>query len=518
MDTSAHATCPYHAAGGADADARPLPARTHRTLKDLPGPEGIPLLGNILQLDLKQLHTILEKWAGTYGSLYKFRIANKPVVAVSDTELINEVLRKRPASYRRLESIEPVLKEMGINGVFSAEGDQWFRQRRTAMQALNTAHLRNFFPTLVKVTERLKKRWDRATSEGQRVDVQEDLMRYTIDVTSNLAFGYDVNTLEDKGDDIQRHLEKVFPMVNRRINAPFPYWHFVKLPADRALDEALVAIRKALIEFIAHSRERLAQNPELATHPTNFLEAMLAAHDVGGAEITDEEIFGNVLTMLIGGEDSTAATMAWMLHFLTEYPDIQQRIQREVDDVLGDADMLHDIRDAERLSYLEAVSFETMRLKAVFPVLFLGTNKDVELGGVRIPEGTAIFLLTRKCGMQESEFTAADQFQPERWLASPAGPERGHNPKAFVPFGAGPRFCPGRNLALLEMKSAMAMLCHNFSVTKSADAKPVEEHFGFLMAPKNLSVDFRMRTRDHIQNREQGAGAAVTCPFAAVGS
>jgi cytochrome P450 len=245
---------------------------------------------------------------------------------------------------------------------------------------------------------------------------------------------------------------------------------------------------------------------------------MLAARDVGGAEITDEEIFGNVLTMLIGGEDSTAATMAWMLHFLTEYPDIQQRIQREVDDVLGDADMLHDIRDAERLSYLEAVSFETMRLKAVFPVLFLGTNKDVELGGVRIPGGTAIFLLTRKCGMQESEFTAADQFQPERWLASLAGPERGHNPKAFVPFGAGPRFCPGRNLALLEMKSAMAMLSHNFSVTKSADAKPVEEHFGFLMAPKNLSVDFRMRTRDRIQGRERGAGTAVTCPFAAVGS
>ena len=132
-----------------------------------------------------------------------------------------------------------------------------------------------------------------------------------------------------------------------------------------------MAIRAALTEFIAHSRKRLAQNPDLATHPTNFLEAMLAARDVDGAEITEEEIFGNVLTMLIGGEDSTAATMAWMLHFLTDHPDIQRHVQQELDDVLGPSNMLHDFRDAERLTYLEAaIIFETMRLKSVFPILF----------------------------------------------------------------------------------------------------------------------------------------------------
>ena len=293
------------------------------------------------------------------------------------------------------------------------------------MQALNTAHLKTFFPTLMKVTERLKKRWDQAMAEGAPIDVQEDLMRYTIDVTSNLAFGYDVNTLEDQGAEIQRHLEKVFPMVNRRINAPFPYWHFVKLPADLALEHALVAIRAALTECIEQSRKRLAKNPDLATHPTNFLEAMLAARDVDGAEITEEEIFGNVLTMLIGGEDSTAATMAWMLHFLTDHPDSQRRVQQELDDVLGPSEILRDFRDAERLTYLEAVSFETMRLKSVFPILFLGANTDVELGGVNIPKGTAIFLLTRKCGMQEHEFTAADQFQPERWTTPHGSQEQG---------------------------------------------------------------------------------------------
>jgi cytochrome P450 len=307
-------------------------------------------------------------------------------------------------------------------------------------------------------------------------------------------------------------------MVNKRINAPFPYWHFIKFPEDRALGEALVAIREALAEFITHSRKRLAHDPDLAIRPTNFLEAMLAAQDGGDPKITDDEIFGNVLTMLIGGEDSTAATMAWMLHFLTEYPQVQERLQEEVDEVLGGGPLLGEIADAERLTYLEAVSFETMRLKSVFPILFLGTNADVELGGVHIPKGTAIFLLTRKCGMEESQFAAADHFRPERWLAGTACPAGGHNAKAFVPFGAGPRFCPGRNLAMLEMKSALAMLCRNFSVVRSPEAKPVEEHFGFLMAPKQLSVHFKKRQFGQSCTHQQLSMTAETCPLAASSS
>jgi cytochrome P450 len=485
--------CPFHSAAKVSANASGELARAVRTLANLPGPQGLPFLGNILQLDLQHLHTVLEQWAQEHGSMYQFRIAHKPVVAVTDMDLINEVLRKRPDAYRRLNAIEPVLKEMGINGVFSAEGDHWYRQRRIAMQALNNAHLRRFFDTLVKVTGRLKARWDEAAAKGGVVEAQKDLTRYTIDVTANLAFGYDVNTLETEGDDLQRHLERIFPMVNRRINAPFPYWHFVKMPADRALEESLAFVHQAIRGYIAHSRARLADDPDLVAHPTNFLEAMLAAREVEGSEFTDEEISGNVLTMLLGGEDSTASTMAWIFHFLTEHPDIQARAQVEIDDVLGQDEMLTNYRDHERLPYVEAVAFEALRLKSVFPVLFLGANQDVDLGGVRIPAGTAIFLLTRQCGLQEEAFASPRQFLPERWLVSRAGIQEGHNTKAFVPFGAGPRFCPGRNLALLEIKAVMAMLCRNFSISKPIDAVPVEEQFGFLMAPANLSVDMRRR-------------------------
>src|SRR6266850_724375 len=212
------------------------------------------------------------------------------------------------------------------------------------------------------------------------------------------------------GDVLQHHLEHVLPMVNRRVNAPFPYWHFVKLPADRALDRALAGIRQAVADFIEQSRARLAQDSTLAAHPTNFLEAMLAARNEDGEAFTEEEIMGNALTMLVAGEDTTANSMAWMIYFLTQYPAVHGPMHMEVDTVLGHARILQHFHDHERLTYLDAVARETMRLKPVAPMIFLETNQSVELGGIRMPQGTALFLLTRQCGLQENAFTAAGQF------------------------------------------------------------------------------------------------------------
>jgi cytochrome P450 len=254
-----------------------------------------------------------------------------------------------------------------------------------------------------------------------------------------------------------------------------------------------VAIRETITGFVTRGRERLAQNPELAAHPTNLLEAMLAAPHEGDAAFTDEEIYGNVLTMLLAGEDTTANTMAWMTHFMVEHPEIQAQMQAEATQVVGNAGMLSQLADAERLNFIEAVTHETMRLKPVAPILFLESNEDVEIGGVAMPKGTALFLLTLHGCMSDTHFGAADQFRPERWLEAAPASGCPHNAKAFVPFGAGPRFCPGRQLAMVEIKTVMAMLCAGFEVAKTEPPQPVGEIFSFTMMPKNLFVRFKRR-------------------------
>jgi len=474
-----------------DLNGSAVPAKP-RTIRDLPGPRGLPILGNSLQVDLDKLHLSLEEWSRIYGPVYRFSVGGNPFIVVADPEIANQVLRNRPDAFRRLGSIEPVLDEIGANGVFSAEGDNWRRQRHLVMQALDTRHLRQFFPTLVKVTGRLKKRWQGRANGYPAVEVQKDLMRFTVDVTTNLAFGYDMNTLEKEGDVIQQHLEKILPIVNSRIYALFPYWRYFRLPADRSLDASLVEIKATVEDFIAHSRSQMEQNQDLVQNPTNFLEGMLAARDEADSKFTDEEIFSNAVTILLAGEDTTANTIAWMMHFMMKYPEVQCKMQAEADEVLGNAAMLLEYDSARKLHYIEAVAHETMRFKPVAPLLAMDANTDLEIGGVQIPQGTSVMLLTRPAALREDEFSEPDKFQPERWLNKQTAENPLHR-KSFIPFGSGPRLCPGRSLALLEIKTAMAMVCKNFSLTPANQAEPVYEQLAFTMMPVNLYANFDLR-------------------------
>jgi cytochrome P450 len=468
------------------------PARVLRTVEDLPGPRPWPLVGNLLQIDTARLHRILSNWADAFGPLYHFRIAHRNVVVVADADLISEVLRDRPDGFRRQKVMADVMREVGVDGVLGAEGLDWRRQRKLAMHALNTNHLREFFDRLDAVTARLQRRWEGAAANGTRIDAQRDLMRFTVDVASGLAFGNDLNTLEQEGDTIQRHLDKLLPAFARRLLAPFPYWHWFKLRADRELDAAMVEVLKLVNDLVTAARQRVANKPKEDATPANFLEAMVAAQS-GDAGFTDAEIVGNTLTMLLAGEDTTANTLAWMMHLMARHPDVQTKMQAEADRVLGAAGRAPDYASIESLRYIEAAAHEAMRLEPVAPILAHEANREVVLGDVVVPAGTAVYLLTVHPATAAHNFVDPQAFCPERWLDGAGHGGNGHNAKAFMPFGAGPRFCPGRHLAMLEIKMVIAMLCRNFDVVRAPNSPSPEEVFSFTMMPKNLFVVLRSR-------------------------
>jgi cytochrome P450 len=176
--------------------------------------------------------------------------------------------------------METVIHEMGIDGLFAAEGDAWRRQRRLVAGAFTPGHLKRYFPMVQRVTGRLKERLDQAAANGAPIELQALLMRYTVDVTASLAFGADVNTLERDGNTLQQHIDKIFPKLAQRINAPFPYWRWFKLPADRTFERHLAAGHAAVRNFVQAARERMQAEPAREQSPTNLLEAMLASREV----------------------------------------------------------------------------------------------------------------------------------------------------------------------------------------------------------------------------------------------
>jgi cytochrome P450/nitrite reductase/ring-hydroxylating ferredoxin subunit len=466
-----------------------------RTLDDLPGPKGLPFLGNVHQLDLTKLHLILERWAAQYGPVYLFKMGAARVVALSDPKWSDQVLRARPETFTRHSRTATVSSEMGVDGAFSAEGDAWRRQRRLAMLALVQGRLRGLYPNLQTVTTRLKKRWERLADAGAPLDIVDELKRFTVDVTTLITFGYDVNTVEQGDDVIQRKLELVLPAANRRLFALFPVWRLVRLPRDRRLDRALAELRVWLGELVAAARERLGAEAGRAETPSNFLEAMVSARDDEGQPFSDDVIFGNLMTMLIAGEDTTAFQLGWAIHQLCDSPESVMELRREADEILGTSDVAGDIETANKLAFTGAVANETMRLRPVTPVVtVLEAKIETVVGDLLVPEGTRVAVLSRPAACDPDHFAEPHAFRPARWLGETAAP---HDLSAHIPFGSGPRICPGRSLALLEMKLLLSMLYTNFNVERVGGTESVRERFAFTMLPVGLKVRLRRRSRPH---------------------
>ena len=287
-------------------------------------------------------------------------------------------------------------------------------------------------------------------SSGTAIDLQADLKRFTVDAIAGLAFGTDVNSLEGSDDPIHHHLDIIFSSTFRRIMAPLPYWRWVKLPVDRQLDRSLTALKAAVRDFIAQARARLQADPNLLLAPRNLLEAMIVAADQSGAAVDERDIMGNVSTMLFAGEDTTANTLAWLIYLMRRNPEALGRARDEVRRLAPDAAHLS-VEQLDGLIYLDACVSEAMRLKPVAPFLGLEALRDTAVADVAVPAGTLVWCVLRHDSVDERRFPNADGFDPQRWL-------NGADKRIALPFGAGPRICPGRYLALLEIKLVMAMM------------------------------------------------------------
>ena len=222
---------------------------------------------------------------------------------------------------------------------------------------------------------------------------------------------------------------------------------------------------------------------------------MLSASDDGGRPFSDDVIFGNLMTMLLAGEDTTAYTLGWAVHHLCDCPEGVMELRRESDELFGTSDVAGDFETANKLAWAGAVANETMRVRPVVPiVVILEAKVETVVGDLHVPKGTRVAVLMRPAACDPDHFVEPRTFRPRRWLGENAG---AHDVAAHIPFGSGPRICPGRVLAVLQMKLLLSMLYRNFDVERVGGAKGVREHFAFTMSPVGLKVRLHRRSSAH---------------------
>ncbi len=473
-------------------DANGPARKALRRIDELTGPRGLPWFGNIFQFEAERFHLQLEEWCREFGALFRLRAAGQQLLVVGDHALVAAILRDRPDGFGRGRKIQEIGREMGLGpGLFGANGDPWRAQRRMVMAGFRPAHVKSYFPSMLQVAQRLRGRWQAAARTRQSIDLQADLMRYTVDTIAGLAFGAEVNTLESGDNVIQQHLDKIFPALSRRALAPLPVWRWRRSAADRQLDTSVREVNAAVAEFVAQARERLTAEPDRRVHPRNLLEAMIVAADEPESGITDAHVSGNVVTMLLAGEDTTANTLAWTIHLLWRHPAALARATDELRQIADDPAALT-LEQLGRLDYVEACLHESMRLKPVAPLQPLQALHDVCVGDVQVPAGTVVISLLRRDSVSDDHLPRAAAFEPERWLTSEGGlgPIAGSVNRISTPFGAGPRICPGRYLAMIEMKMALAVLLGGFDIAgvDTPDGNEAQERLNFVVGPVGLTL------------------------------
>ena len=456
------------------------------TLEELPGPKGLPILGNITKIDLPNLHKQIEQWADEFGDVYHLDLGFTNQLVVTRPSLIQKISMDRPDVFIRSSKMDKILREGSVHGVFNAEGEEWKVHRSLITKGLDVKHQQQFYPSLLDKVERLHRKWSQRADEGKPFSIQDDLLRFTVDVTTSLAFGYEINTLEQQEGVIQDHMEKIFPMIFKRINDPIPWYRIMKGKKSREFDTAVKEMIKLVDEFILKTREKIEKDPSLRENPTNLIESIILASETEDA-IGDKEVRGNLLTLLMAGEDTTAHTLNWLIYLLTQLPKVQDEIRKEVDSVLSDNKIVNDYKLNSQLKYIEGCTNESLRFKPVAPIILHEAIKEVEIEGVVFKKGQKVLTQYRHGALSDKYFTDAMDFKPERWLKASQCPM--HNMDAFTPFGAGPRYCPGRNLAILEVRGVIAMLFKNFNLELVTPYEDVDEIMAFTL----MSSDYQVR-------------------------
>ncbi|MCB1773724.1 MAG: cytochrome P450 [Gammaproteobacteria bacterium] len=407
----------------------------------IPSVPGLIGVGNALQLDPTAIHVKLSDWERKFGPLFYFRALNHRYLVVSDIDIVSNVMRDRPGGFRRHPNLQSVMKEVGVDGLLAAEGSDWVKQRHAMDDGFRGFELDRYQAMFGTIETRCRQRFRTLARVGSGVDVFSEFQKLLIDAMAIASMELDPRVSLGDPMNFEPLLNGIFPTIGSRITSPVRYWKWLPLPQNRKIQRNLLRLTELIESRIEIFRAGRPTSEEAEFR--SILRLLVMAQ--GAQRLDDEALVGNVITILLGGLDPTAAVLAWSLFFLAQNGKVIEGLRCDVE------------RNGLESRYLGAVIDETMRLKPPLPLLFMQSIADAEFKGCRVVAGTNIVLSLYNVNRDPSHFRDPLDFRPERWLG-----EKTDRTSVALPFGRGPRYCIGRQLALFQVRSLLAGLALHF--------------------------------------------------------
>lgn len=405
-----------------------------------PGPRGGDMLRAIGPIRRDPLRFLADMQAA-YGDVLQFPIPDPPTYLVTDPDAVRRVLVTNAKGYGKRTLQYTTLSLVTGEGLLTADTEAWRPQRRLVQPAFHHRTLELVAGHVRTATDRLVAAW--AQRDGAVVDVDEAMMHLALEVVGRSLFGSDLSGDAARlADATLESLDIVVKKARTPLAAPLR----VPTPTNLALRRAVRHLDDAVDAMLA---ERAARPLPEGDPPRDMLDLLLLAHDDDGSTLSRRQVRDQVVTFIVAGHETVASALTWAWHLLAENPDALARLRAEVDAVSPGGSPSY--ADVPRLPYAAAVMDETLRL---FPPAWLVTRRAREadeLAGVELAEGALVIVSPWLVHRHPSAWPDPERFDPARFLDADGARRRDLAAEpAYLPFGAGPRLCIGRDMALLE--------------------------------------------------------------------
>ncbi|XP_078429598.1 cytochrome P450, family 704, subfamily B, polypeptide 1 isoform X1 [Wolffia australiana] len=460
------------------------------------GPKTWPLIGAAIEQMMN--YETMHDWL--VGYLTQLRTVTVPMpfttfTYTADPANVEHILKTNFSNYPKGKAYYSYMEVLLGDGIFNADGEVWRTQRKTASFEFASKNLRDFSTKVfreyaVKLSEILYL----ASQDKQNIDMQELLMRMTLDSIGKVGFGVEIGTLSP--DLPENKFASAFDAANIIVTLRFidPFWKVKRLL--RVGSEALLSrsikivdsftydvIRKRKAE-IQRAYEKLGDKDK---GREDILSRFIKLGEDPSSNLTEKKLRDIVLNFVIAGRDTTATTLSWFIYMIITHPHVAEKLYAELVEFEKDAEKkknsspceqsneetfqarvlrfagLLDYDSLMKLSYLHACITETLRLYPAVPQDPKGIlENDVLPDGTLLKAGGMVTYVPYSMGRMEYIWGEdAPKFKPERWLND--GVFQAASPFKFTAFQAGPRICLGKDSAYLQMKMALAILCRFYT-------------------------------------------------------
>uniref|UniRef100_A0A914X0E0 Cytochrome P450 n=1 Tax=Plectus sambesii TaxID=2011161 RepID=A0A914X0E0_9BILA len=462
-----------------------------------PGPTPLPLIGNLHQMEAVNTHKQFERWSKIYGPVFTVFFP-APTVIITQLPEIKEALVKNGDTFidRPLGPVPQLFMYMKNGGVLSSSGSSWREQRRFAVHTLRDFGMgRNVMEEkIMNSVETLFEQLD-GTVAAESLDMNWPIELCVGNIINELLLGYHWRADDcEKFVHFKKGLDFLFRQMRERKSVmlvhSYPWLKhmpYIGYIGWHELREGMNNIHG----FMASEVEEHKKHFDYDSEPTDFVGAYLQElkrrerTGESNEDFTERNLVNTLSDFWLAGMETTATTLRWAIVLLIAHQDVQKKMQKEIDDVVG-RDRRPTMADKMNMPYSSAVVMEIQRKANIITFnIPRCPSADTEIGGHSIPAGTSVFPQITSVLDGPESFDDPDRFDPTRFLGSDGKTFNKTAMDRLVPFSLGKRQCAGESLARMELFLILVSLVqrYSFGVPKGGSMPDLTPVFGSTQTP-----------------------------------